>query len=209
MRHTLSLKDPDKRTAECAICGPVKLANAGNGKFQCAVAKRVAHTRWLRNNPEKAAANRRSRSEHHLTDPDPQTMTATCAACQGLVGTVPWGRGYACGVMASARRSVQDVEVQSPCSLCRSEGKLVYPTGGVCPRCSDREHTEVGYGLMASEHRGLERRREIADSQGLLLVEQDLDTPRTESAVPGWRTLGSGNAESWWAANAHLVESDN
>ena len=91
--------------------------------------------------------------------------------------------------------------------MCR---RAYLTSGGECLRCSDDDQVNLNLGLAVIA----EQARDTLlvadwDEDGLSVI-TPLDDPsemaRTESAVPGWKTLGAGSASRWWAENAHLVE---
>jgi hypothetical protein len=201
-RHSLTNKDAATLTADCSICGFVAIRKAGNG-FQCAIKKAQSHRAWVKRNPEKATANRRLRSTHELFGRDYAALTAKCAIC-GPVDMVMWGAGYACGVNARALRSTQQTaQVGGRCRECEIiDGPAGAPrlrADGSCPRCvegpdryvsshvpPERRHRSVG---LAAEYEGA----------GFTVVHDDNDPyslADTETAVPGWRTLGS-HTRAW------------
>lgn len=202
-KHSLSDRDLSTMTASCSVCGPVGIRAAGNG-YQCSVKKAAGHQSWAKANPEKAAANRRARSDHRLSGRDPQARRAVCSVC-GPVDMTPWGRGFACSKLAASRRTVQEKAPTGHCSECRIiDERLVWlRADGSCPACSSRDDRW--------SHIPAERRdpggRQAADLDWLgLEVDEDepygtgfsfsgdpeaYTVPERESAVPGWKTLGS------------------
>lgn len=189
--HRLLEKDPETRTGKCSVCGLVAIAKAGNG-FMCGEKKKAAQRNWRANNPERSNADRRKKSEHELFKRDYVKLTATCVRC-GPVEMTAWGRGYACAKRAAELRAVQEAKPVLPCRECwLIDGDKVYPADGVCPRCADRRQYDTGSAL-----RDAERRAGELDGLGSGFSTVDLDThdaydvPESESAVPGWRTIGS------------------
>lgn len=207
--HRLTNKDASTLTGECSVCGLVAIRKAGNG-FQCATKMSQRHKAWVSANPDKAAENRRHRSDHVLTAKDRQNMTAVCGKC-GDVKLVPWGRGVICGNLAATRRTVQEASSQGTCRECWiiDERKVWLGANGVCPACAAWE---------PSVEARPEERRDPGGRQALELMHlgfyrydddpEDTDEPygagfsiRPEgdpyqiedfdSAVPGWKTLGS------------------
>lgn len=188
--HRLLSKDPQTRTGNCSECGLVAIAKAGNG-FQCGEKAKARLKAWRAANPEKAAANRRRQSDHELFARDYVALTAKCVKC-GPVGMTAWGRGYACATRAGELRSHQETSPSKPCQECWIlDGSKVYPADGQCPRCADRRLYDTGAQLRDAEASRLER--EVPD--GFLVVDlahdDPYEIPEYESAVPGWRTVGS------------------
>lgn len=192
--HRLLKKDPQTNTGECSVCGLVAIRKNGAG-FICAVKKAQAQKAWRERNPEKAAANRRLKSDHSLFNRDYLKLTAECVKC-GPVTMTAWGRGYTCGSRAAELRSVQE---SAPAEACREcwliDGSKVFKRGGLCPRCSDPRLSDTGAALRDAEHRADDM---DGTPDGFHTV--DLETydpyamPEDESAVPGWgrsRVLGS------------------
>ena len=204
--HRLTNKDLSTLTATCSVCGPVGIRKSGTG-HQCAIKKSQAFKDWASANPEKAAVNRRRKSEHILTRKDRQNMTARCQKC-GDVKLVPWGRGVICGNLAGIRRTVQESSSRGACRECwLIDGSKVWLRGdGSCPACSawspslevrpeerrdpgDREAGEL-------KRLGFYEPGEFTEAYGSgFSVAGDLMDPYQiedyDSAVPGWRTLGS------------------
>lgn len=200
-------------TATCSVDGRVKLRRAGTS-VRCAVAAATAQKRWTRQNPDKAQANRRSKTEHVLTDRDRKARTARCSKC-GPVDLVAYGRGFTCGNRARELRGTQQPEPQQFCHTCFLEGKRVWlGAKGECVRCADPEQ----YVYRAPEKGDPGRRNEWAlqmvdgfHYEGDPEPDPDerygsgysfgygVDDPAYmdgyESAVPGWKTLGS--TEPW------------
>lgn len=208
VRHRLTEKDVETLTANCSVCGFVAIRKSGTG-YQCAIKKAQSHSTWASANPEKAAVNRRHRSEHLLTNKDRDNMTARCQKC-GDVKLVPWGRGVVCGNLAAIRRNVQEASSQGACRECWiiDGSKVWLSADGTCPACKAWD--------ARNEPRPAERRdpgrRSEADLRfigydpefdggeaepygaGFSIV-GDVDPyeiPEYESAVRGWKTLGSG-----------------
>jgi hypothetical protein len=198
VRHSLTNRDQSTLTADCSVCGFVAIRKAGNG-FQCAVKIAERHKAWTHANPDKASANRRLRSEHELFNRDYLALTAGCTACAREVDMVMYGAGYACGVRARELRSVQQQStVGSRCRECTIvDGPANAPrllADGTCPRCAE------GPDRYDPSHVVPERRRKdhgVAaeyEFAGYHVVYEDDDAyqmPESESAVPGWKTLGS------------------
>lgn len=198
--HHLVEKDPSTQTGQCSVCGLVAIRKSGNG-FMCAVKKAEAQKAWKRRNPEKVAAHRRTRSEHGLFNRDYVKLTAECVVC-GPVGMTPWGRGYACSKLADARRSVQEAAPQTWCRSCwaetassRERTKVYLRADGTCPRCDDPATLDLGSQLRDLEYGYRTTGERIPE--GMHVVYEDDDPyfmPEYESAVPGWRTVGSDRA---------------
>ena len=208
VRHRLSEKDTETLTGNCSVCGLVAIRKSGNG-YQCAIKKAQTHKSWAGANPEKAAVNRRHRSEHVLTNKDRDNMTALCQKC-GDVKLVPWGRGVICGNLAAIRRTVQQSTSQGTCRECWIiDGSKVWLTAeGKCPAClawtpslepRPEERRDPG-GRRSAELKGLgfytyDDDPETAEPYGagfsIVGETDDYDIPEYESAVRGWTTLGS------------------
>lgn len=190
--HRLSGRDEKTLTATCSVCGPVGIAKAGNG-FQCEIKKRAGQRAWRQQNPERSTADRRRRSGHELTSHDYLKLTAWCVQCEDHVDLVAWGRGYACGVRARELRTVQQEAPARPCRDCLVlDGDKVYPVDGSCPRCTDPARYDTGLALKYAEARasdldGLEAGFMVVDITGDPCEMAD----DYESAVPGWKTIGS------------------
>ena len=207
VRHRLTEKDTETLTAHCSVCGFVAIRKSGTG-YQCAVKKAQAHKTWAGANPQKAAVNRRHRSEHLLTNKDRDNMTARCQKC-GDVKLVPWGRGVVCGNLAAIRRNVQEASSQGACRECWIiDGSKVWLTAdGVCPACTawdassgprPPERRDTG-GRDAADLRfiGFDPEFDATDPEpygaGFSIAGEvdPYDIPEHESAVRGWKTLGS------------------
>lgn len=189
--HRLVKKDLTTLTGECSVCGFVAIARAGNG-FQCVEKKKSSQRAWREKNPAKSKADRRRRSEHELFDRDYVKLTAKCVQC-GPVSMTAWGRGYACATRAAELRTTQEARPVQACRECWVlDGSRVYPTDGVCPRCSDPRLYDTGSALADAERRageleGLGSGMSVVD----LAHDDAYEVPEFESAVPGWKTVGS------------------
>jgi hypothetical protein len=197
IRHRLADKDESTLTGNCSVCGFVAIRKSGGG-YQCAIKKAESHRAWAKANPAKAAANRRLRSEHELFNQDYVAQTAGCTACGELVDIVMWGAGYACGVNARRLRSVQQTStVGTRCRECTIiDGPASAPrllADGSCPRCAEGpNHYDPRH--VVPERRDRAAAVVAADFEGNgfhLTYRDDFDLPESESAVPGWKTLGS------------------
>lgn len=213
VNHTLTEKNFETRSAVCSIDGPVSLRSRGRGRWECAVKKAEKKRAYLERHPEKARASRRSRSAHRLTSFDASTMTGECPLC-GTVGAVVKGRRRkdgTPGVMCANRAKELwpaglDETPQDFCTTCR---RAYLDAAGECPRCTDEAHADLNLGLAVMRQHGREAMEADDWFDGELYVTTtDDETPRHENAVPGWKTLGAGSANRWWAENAHLVEGD-
>lgn len=216
MAHILTEKNLETKTAVCAVDGPVAIRSKGLGRFQCAVKKSEKRRAWADRNPDVARASRATRSAHRLTTFDASTMTGECPVC-GTVGAVVKGRrrkdgtpGAMCANRANELWPTAGPETpQEFCGVCR---RAYLTADGVCLRCSDDDQVNLNLGLAVIAT----QRREALEIEDLvedgLTVITPLDTPaempRIESAVHGWKTLGSGDPHRWWAENAHLIESE-
>lgn len=204
-------------TAVCEIDGLVKMRTHGKGRTACAVKLADKKARWAARNPEKARANRKSRSPHRLTKFDQSTMTGECPVC-GTVGVVPKGRGFMCRTRAEQLWKVQQEAPQERCSECR---KNYLRADGKCPYCSDREHLDWSVGIRA-EQDAADLMQMVQDRRGDgmgLLVRAKTDNPSSVEGEyvsnPSLKTIGAGVPagrrpegfiRDWWAENAHLVE---
>lgn len=196
--HRLSEKDTGTLTATCSVCGLVAIRKSGTG-YQCAVKKAATHKSWASRNPDKAAANRQASSEHRIFDRDYVALTAKCSVC-GPVDLLPYGRGYACGNRARELRSVQEDGVQRHCSTCwmessgaRGRRRVYLLADGTCPRCDDDRALDTGAALRDLEH-AMTRGAGGTVPAGFHVVHEGFDPYAVddyESAVPGWRVLGS------------------
>jgi hypothetical protein len=201
VRHSLKNRDEKTLTADCSVCGFVAIRKSGNG-FQCATKIAERHKAWTKRNPQKAAANRRLKSKHELSSHDYPALTAWCSECEVFVDLVIWGAGYACGVNARALRTVQQESLVG--NRCRECAIIDGPAGaprldasGNCPRCAE------GPNRYDSRHVPVERRDHGGDlaalykeweAGGFLFEDANVDpdfAEPNESAVPGWKTLGS------------------
>jgi hypothetical protein len=206
-RHSLSGKNTENLTGVCSVCGPVAIRRSGTG-YQCANKKAQSHKAWASANPEQAAANRRHRSQHVLADRDRQNMTATCSKC-GPVKLTPWGRGVICATLAASRRTVQEKSSQGTCRECWIiDGSKVWLTAAGCPAClawapslepRPAERRDIG-GREVTELTRLgfyqyddDEAHDEPYGSGFSIVQDrdDHEVPDYETAVPGWRTLGS------------------
>ena len=187
MTHSLASKDVERRTADCSVCGPVKISKSGTG-WVCAEKAKANARAWKARNPDR---DRTSKTEHKLTWKNPQTGTGLCAVCD-VVEIVPWGRGYACpnGDAAKTRVHFQDAPA-TYCDACKLlDGDLVWLTVDGCPRCNETD-------LNAMFAKDAADQRLMGDTdwsemgmhvEGLLADPEYM--PDYESAVPGWHTIG-------------------
>ena len=194
--HRLSHKDVENMTAFCEVDGLVSIRKSGTG-FQCAVKKAASHKTWARQNPEKARANRAQRSDHALFNRDYAKLTADCQVC-GSVDLLMYGAGYACGNRARELRQVQqDEQAGGRCRECTIiDGPAKAPrlrSDGSCPRCEDPSLSDLSGLLRTQEHTFRHAGRERVP-EGFHVAYDSLDEyamAPNESAVPGWKTLGS------------------
>jgi hypothetical protein len=189
--HRLTTKDTDAMTAVCEVCGPVRLASRGRGRWVCGNRQTERRQAWAARNPEKAAANRRVRSAHEVISQDRKARTGVCQKC-GPVAIVPKGRGWMCATRAGELWQHQETSAQSSCRECWIiDGDRVYPVDGVCPRCSDQSLYDTAGVLRAAESRrpahDLPTRFVVVDVEH----GNPYETGEYESAIPGWRTIGS------------------
>jgi hypothetical protein len=198
VRHSLTEKDTDRRTAVCAVCGPVKIRK--NGKtWLCANKRKEVTDRWEQLNQGKVNARRSVVSAHHLSSADIRSMTGTCPLC-GPVAIVAWGRGYLCANRAGELRQVQQEAPARRCWKCCTWSSEANPVleDDVCRRCTDEltpGHT-LDYIPGARSHT-VESLREASlyvefDEAGMHVGYPDdpykLDD---QQPVPGWKTIGS------------------
>jgi len=159
-RHSLSDRSVAGMTAHCSECsGRVAIARVGNG-YQCKTAKANSIRAWRLRNPEKAAANRRVRSEHQVVNRDPEARTGFCLKCEAEVGLVPYGWGYLCKTRAEQLRRNQESSPQTP----YREQPVQTDHDGAA------EYQANGYTVVGP-----------ADDPYYM--------PPFENAVPGWRTI--------------------
>jgi len=214
MSHFLTEKNLDTMTAVCAVDGPVNIRSKGTGRYLCAVKKAEKSRAYADRHPEKVRANRAIRSAHRLASFDESTMTGECPVC-GTVGVVVKGRRRKDGrpgVMCANRAkelwpSAPAEEPQDFCTTCR---RTYLTAGGVCLRCADESHTDLNHALAAQRSRAADHllAASLSDGEIPMLVDPSDDQnemPRSESAVFGWKTIGSGDPNKWWAENAHLI----
>ena len=199
LRHKLTDKDVENRSANCSVCGPVKIVKVGQG-YTCANRKAASHQRWAEANPDKLRANRQTKSEHYLTDRDVVALTGECAVC-GPVDILPYGRGYACGNRARELRGAQQAAPQSWCRECWAEmedqpgrRRIALRADGSCPRHDDPTLTLTQQTIADRLNR--DEMRDTFDEVGPgfhIIGEWDdpYAMPGYESAVPGWHTLGA------------------
>jgi hypothetical protein len=189
--HRLLKKDPLTQTGECSVCGLVAIRKAGNG-FMCGEKKKQAQAAWRAKNPAKSSADRRRQSDHELFARDYVALTAKCVKC-GPVAMQAWGRGYTCATRAGELRTNQESSPTQPCRECwLIDGSKVYPVDGTCPRCADPRLYDTGAQLRDAEYRASDLDG-VPDGYGVVDLAHDdpYDIPEYESAVPGWRTVGS------------------
>jgi hypothetical protein len=106
-----------------------------------------------------------------------------------------WGRGYACATRAEELRAVQQQKPVEPCRECWIlDASRVYLVDGRCPRCADPRQYDTGAQLRDAESRAQDLDG-VPDGFGVVDLEHDdaYDMPLVESAVPGWRTIGSAD----------------
>lgn len=205
-------------TAVCSACGPVPLRSRGKGRFACGKKLAAKHARWVKENPQRARQNRKSRSAHRLTSFDASTHTGQCPVC-GTVGVVPKGRGYMCRTRAEELWTIQQDAPQQRCPDCL---KNYLSADGSCRYCSDREGLDWAYALRMQQHKGDEMQRvhdTLEPSLGFVIDPQKYDTRSVagdQVANPALKTIGGGVTppgmrpqrfiDKWWADNGHLVE---
>ena len=192
MKHSLTNKDKVALTADCSVCGsnaPI-VKNSKYG-FACVVGRQEAKDRYKAAHPERVRqSKKRPPSKHRLEkrngEPD------ICAVC-GPVTPVVMGRGWGCPNRAKELGRTKFPESPQPkCLLC---GACYLDRFGACPRCDEPLDETKFY---PAESR-LARRRDIAsvyEEAGFTITEGEsfLDNSY-ESAVPGWKTLGSNIPE--------------
>ena len=198
VRHRLTNRDETTLTAECSVCGFVSIRRAGNG-FQCSVKKAESHRTWAKANPQKASDNRRLKSDHSLLNRDYKSLTARCSKCDQTVDLIMYGAGYACGVRARELRSVQQAtNVGGRCRECVIiDGPANAPrlrADGSCPRCAEGPDRYVASHVPAERRQRDNGLAAEYEGAGFTIVYDDDDPhamPERESAVPGWKTIGS------------------
>lgn len=232
--HRLSGRDLETMTAVCAVCGPVRVASRGRGRWVCA--NRKAEREASRSPRRRQAGGRRSRHRLGVVE----AGVATCATC-GPVRAVPYGTGFACentpGVRAGAARQGEPAAT-CPAHTVPADREVTHPDGSVtvvrkwiqylrrdgsCARClldSGVPFEQVFPGKARSARMAAEEAAWLNSVFGLddevdtqpayrggYLTTDGLDpaTPEYDSRVYGWRTLGEGSASDWWRKNGHLV----
>ena len=185
--HGLSSRDLALMTATCSVCGPdAKIARNGKRGFVCVIGRREAQRRWKKAHPEKARANKkRPPSAHRLTKRD--GSPDICKVC-GPVAPVPVGRGWGCPNRAKERGFTSfPAEPQPACPICRT----YLDRFGSCAKCDD-DLSDLDDMWIP-----VESRRYMAPvAEGFSIQEWPSELlDENESAVPGWKTLGS--AEPW------------
>ena len=186
-RHSLVEKNPADRTARCVLCGPVAMVPAGRG-WACVVARRESRRNYKKAHPERARAGRaHNPSAHRLTlrtgEPD------TCAVC-GPVKPDAWGRGWICPTLRVEKGWPNTQTAPAPkCQLCNKQ----WLVDGLCPSCERITEDLADMYIPAESRRA--RKQSLADmyeAAGFSIVTEDPALPTgVESAVPGWKTLGS------------------
>lgn len=202
-RHSLSEKDPTTRRAVCSVCGPVDMRSAGKGGryWQCANKKSESHAQWAKANPEKAAANRATSSDHRLTQRDEEKMRGVCDIC-GPVDLAHYGKGLACGVRDAELRGTSQAKIER-CIECGYPSRRDNPV--VDGRCTFHPRNWQTAALGSGAKRSVDEFQHVA-LEGLKnetwgLVPHQYVTPSSESAVPRWRVLGESvpkdEAKKW------------
>lgn len=204
MKHSLTNKDKPALTADCSVCGPqVPIRLNGRYGIVCVEARRQARRNYKKAHPERARAQKvgATTSTHRLAlrngDPD------TCAIC-GPVQPVAWGRGYMCPVLHAEKRWPMQAAPDPQCLLC----KRYLDKYGACRNCDD-DFADLDARFMPLEARGMRKLmaqlEHIPDGLSLASTESQLPAD-VETAVPGWKTLGSGpraSADEWMRSNGH------
>lgn len=99
--HSLSNIDPDRRSAECALCGRVDLyakRDRSKERFVCARSVRDRMTKFKRVNGSIPLVETQSR-QHILSDIDAERQTALCKQCGPIPIRPSYGKrgiGYRC-----------------------------------------------------------------------------------------------------------------
>lgn len=189
MAHRLSEKDKSALVATCSECGPgTPIARNGKYGFVCREARRQAQRRSNANNPAKARERRRRpASKHRLVKRD--GTPDVCRVC-GPVTPVVMGRGYGCPNRATELGWKVFAEAPQPkCATCRAF--LTY--AGECLRCSNEANVDdIFVPVESRRHVGSAYAMELMEHGGFSFVEHDPLMPaENESAVFGWKTLGS------------------
>lgn len=180
MRHHLEGKDLLTREAHCSVCGPVRTVRGGNG-WVCG----SKHARNRRaSDRRRVGRDRSSANRHRLEWHDPDTRTGLCSL-DGAVEIEPWGRGWICPVRSrELGRTVPQAAPQRWCSDCMAaDGVKVWLADDGCPRCAETDLAALLRERRPGEH--LEEGLHLAPGGDPYWM------PEYESAVPGWRTIGS------------------
>lgn len=194
--HRLTEVDKGARTANCAVCGPTRIASKGDGRWRCATKKAEHNRRHAKAHPETVRRNRMYRpSPHKLSTRD--GSRTWCAKCEEVVEPVAQGRGWMCPNRA---KELNRKGMKAPATKCPKCLTVFLTAGGKCLACDDRYGMDLGYALKVDEYssarEAAEMRRLLGDDfsandYGFTIV--DGETPLDddyESVVPGWRTLG-------------------
>lgn len=190
-KHRLTEKDLAALKATCSACGPsTPIAKNGRG-WVCREGRREAVRRWTKNHPAKAREIRnRPPSKHRLEKRD--GSPDKCAVC-GPVEPVVMGRGYGCPNRAKELGwKVFALEPQPACPVCRT----YLDRFGSCAKCDNE--ADVDDIWIPRESRRAPDAGLVGEliANGFSFVEHDSFLPAgDESAVPGWKTLGS--LEPW------------
>ena len=185
--HRLSEQDREKLTATCSVCGPaVEIMRKGKYGLACREGDREAKRRYRAANPQRVrASKRRPASKHRLEKRD--GSPDTCAVC-GPVTPVVVGRGYGCPNRAKELGwKTFALEPQPACPICHT----YLDRFGSCAKCDD-DLSDLDDMWIP-----VESRRYVAPvGEGFSIQEWPSElSEEIESAVPGWKTLGS--AEPW------------
>ena len=191
-KHSLSAKDKTALTADCSVCGPaVEIRRNGKYGFVCMVARREARKNWRRAHPARSRSNYAT-SGHSLERRD--GLPDVCSKC-GPVTVAPWGRGWACAnLLAEKKWRPTQISPDPKCGVCNK----LWLVNGMCPDCDAPPEPEY---VQLRNPDWLETHLKI---NGLTIQSTETDLPMTiESAVHGWKTLGSAETKVGYA---HLAD---
>jgi hypothetical protein len=188
MKHSLANKDKVALTADCSVCGPAStIVKVGNG-YGCQLAVREAKRNYRKAHPERVRASKAlNPATHKLTVKTGEADT--CVVC-GPVEPVAWGRGWMCPTIIRERGWTVTQTAPAPkCRLCNKQ----WLVDGQCPAC-DMTFADLDSQFLPLESRraGHLRVAALYEEMGFTITETESSLPNgNESAVPGWKTLGS------------------
>lgn len=186
MRHSLTDRDTEARTATCSVDGAVSIRKSGTG-WVCAEKAKANVRAYQRRHPDR---DRSSKTEHTLTWKAPQLRQGACAKC-GPVDIVPVGRGWGCRVrQIELGRLNHQGKPATYCDACKIlDGDVVWLTADGCPRCNETDLNAM-LAAKAADDRLLGGINWGKAGMSVAGVTDPYDMPDLENAVPGWRTLG-------------------